>query len=160
MTSAFDFTATGIDGNPQPLSQYIGKVLLVVNVASQCGFTPQYAGLEQLWRDYRDRGLVVLGFPCDQFGHQEPGDEAEISNFCSLNYDIDFPMFAKIDVNGKDAHPLWSWLKSEKGGLLGIGAIKWNFSKFLVGRNGQVLKRYAPTETPESLKGDIEAALG
>jgi glutathione peroxidase len=160
MTTAFDFNATDLDGRPQGLDQYAGKVLLVVNVASRCGFTPQYAGLEQLWRDYRDRGLVVLGFPCDQFGHQEPGNAAEIRDFCSLNFDVDFPMFAKIDVNGAGAHPLWAWMKSEKGGVLGIDAIKWNFTKFLVGRDGQVLRRYAPTQTPESLKPDIEAALG
>jgi glutathione peroxidase len=160
MSTAFDFSATGIDGTPQNLSQYAGKVLLIVNVASRCGFTPQYAGLEQVWRDYRDRGLVVLGFPCDQFGHQEPGDEAEIRNFCSLTYDVDFPLFAKVDVNGSDAHPLWSWLKDEKGGFLGIDAIKWNFTKFLVGRDGHVVKRFAPTDTPQSLQGDIEAALG
>ena len=159
-TTAFDFSADSLDGTPQALSQYAGKVLLVVNVASKCGFTPQYTGLEKLWRDYRDRGLVVLGFPCDQFGHQEPGDAAEIRNFCSLTYDVDFPMFAKIDVNGANAHPLWKWLKQEKGGLLGIDAIKWNFTKFLVGRDGRVLKRYAPTDTPESLAADIEAALG
>ena len=160
MTTAYDFSATGIDGAPVALSDYAGKVLLVVNVASKCGFTPQYAGLQQLWRDYRDRGLVVLGFPCDQFGHQEPGDEAEIRDFCSLTYDVDFPMFAKIEVNGDGAHPLWKWLKQEKGGLLGLDAIKWNFSKFLVGRDGRVLGRYAPTASPESLRGDIEAALG
>jgi glutathione peroxidase len=159
-TNAFDFSADRLDGTPQPLSQYAGKVLLVVNVASKCGFTPQYAGLEQLWRDYGDRGLVVLGFPCDQFGHQEPGDAAEIRNFCSLTSDVDFPMFAKVEVNGANAHPLWKWLKQEKSGLLGIGAIKWNFTKFLVGRDGRVLERYAPTDTPESLAGDIEAALG
>ena len=159
-TTAFDFSADSLDGTPQALSQYAGKVLLVVNVASKCGFTPQYTGLEKLWRDYRDHGLVVLGFPCDQFGHQEPGDAAEIRNFCSLTYDVDFPMFAKIDVNGANAHPLWKWLKQEKGGLLGIDAIKWNFTKFLVGRDGRVLKRYAPTDTPESLAADIEAALG
>ncbi len=160
MTTAYDFTARDIDGVEQPLAQYAGKVLLVVNVASKCGFTPQYAGLEKLWRDYRDRGLVVLGFPCDQFGHQEPGDEAEIRNFCSLNYDVSFPMFAKVDVNGAAAHPLWRWLKEEKGGFLGIGAIKWNFSKFLIGRDGKVIARYAPTDTPESLAKDIEKALG
>ncbi|WP_159015708.1 glutathione peroxidase [Cognatiluteimonas profundi] len=160
MTTAFDFSATDIDGRPQALARYAGKVLLVVNVASRCGFTPQYAGLQQLWREYRDRGLVVMGFPCDQFGHQEPGDEAAIRDFCSLNFDVDFPMFGKIDVNGADAHPLWTWLKSEKGGILGIDAIKWNFTKFLVGRDGQVLGRYAPTETPQSLKADIETALG
>jgi len=160
MTTAYDFSATDLNGQPQALSQYQGKVLLIVNVASRCGFTPQYAGLEQLWRDYRDRGLVVMGFPCDQFGHQEPGDATEIRNFCSLTYDVDFPMFAKIEVNGAGAHPLWQWLKDEKGGLLGIDAIKWNFTKFLVGRDGRVLKRYAPTDKPESLARDIEAALG
>jgi glutathione peroxidase len=160
MATAYDFTARDIEGREQSLSDWRGKVLLVVNVASKCGFTPQYAGLEELWRKYRDRGLVVLGFPCDQFGHQEPGDEAEIRNFCSLTYDVDFPMFAKVEVNGGGAHPLWKWLKDEKGGLLGIGAIKWNFTKFLVGRDGKVLKRYAPTDTPESLARDIEAALG
>jgi glutathione peroxidase len=160
MSNAFEFSAIDIDGNLQPLSQYAGKVLLVVNVASQCGFTPQYTGLEHLWRRYRDRGLVVLGFPCDQFGHQEPGDEAEIRNFCSLNYEVDFPLFAKVDVNGDQAHPLWRWLKEQKGGLLGIDAIKWNFTKFLVGRDGRVLARYAPIDKPESLAADIEAALG
>ena len=159
MTTAFDFAATDIDGQPRPLADYAGKVLLIVNVASKCGFTPQYEGLEALWRAYRDRGLVVLGFPCDQFGHQEPGDEAEIRNFCSLTYDVDFPLFSKIDVNGSNAHPLWQWLKEEKSGLLGIGAIKWNFTKFLVGRDGKVIKRYAPTDEPKSLAKDIEAAL-
>ena len=160
MTTAFDFTADGIDGRPQSLAQYAGKVLLVVNVASECGFTPQYTGLEELWRTYRDRGLVVLGFPCDQFGHQEPGDEAQIQNFCTVNFGVDFPMFAKIDVNGDKAHPLWRWLKDEKGGLLGIDAIKWNFTKFLVGRDGKVIKRYAPTTEPKAIAADIEAALG
>ena len=159
MTTAYDFSATDLNGQPQALSQYQGKVLLIVNVASRCGFTPQYVGLEQLWRDYRDRGLVVMGFPCDQFGHQEPGDATEIRNFCSLTYDVDFPMFAKIEVNGAGTHPLWQWLKDEKGGLLGIDAIKWNFTKFLVGRDGRVLKRYPPTDKPESLARDIEAAL-
>jgi glutathione peroxidase len=159
MSTAYDFSANDIDGKPRALSDYAGKVLLVVNVASKCGFTPQYTGLEQLWKTYRDRGLVVLGFPCDQFGHQEPGDEAEIKNFCSLDYGVDFPLFSKIDVNGSNAHPFWKWLKDEKGGLLG-SAIKWNFTKFLVGRDGKVLKRYAPTDTPESLAKDVEAALG
>ena len=159
MTTAYDFTATDIDGQSRSLDEYRGNVLLIVNVASQCGFTPQYTGLEKLWRDYGSQGLVVLGFPCDQFGHQEPGDEAEIKNFCSLNYDVTFPMFAKIDVNGDNAHPLWKWLKDEKGGFLGIDAIKWNFSKFLVGRDGKVLKRYAPTEEPKALATDVEAAL-
>jgi glutathione peroxidase len=159
MTTAYDFSATDIDGQPRPLADYRGKVLLIVNVASKCGFTPQYTGLEKLWQDYRARGLVVLGFPCDQFGNQEPGNEAEIKEFCSLTYEVDFPMFAKVDVNGAAAHPLWKWLKDEKGGLLGIDAIKWNFTKFLVGRDGSVLKRYAPTDKPESLAKDIEAAL-
>ena len=157
--TAYDFDATALDGSPQQLSEYRGKVLLVVNVASKCGFTPQYAGLEQLWRDYGPRGLVVLGFPCDQFGHQEPGDADEIRNFCSLTYDVSFPMFAKVEVNGANAHPLWQWLKDEKGGLLGFDAIKWNFTKFLVGRDGRVINRYAPTDKPESLARDIEAAL-
>ena len=160
MTTAFDFSAVDIDGHDRSLADYHGKVLLVVNVASRCGFTPQYTGLQKLWRDYQDRGLVVLGFPCDQFNHQEPGDEAEIKNFCSLTYDVDFPMFAKVDVNGGKAHPLWSWLKDQKGGLLGFDAIKWNFTKFLVGRDGVPIKRYAPTDKPESLAKDIEAALG
>lgn len=159
MTTAYDFSATDIDGQTRSLEEFRGKVLLIVNVASKCGFTPQYTGLEALWREYRDRGLVVLGFPCDQFGHQEPGDEAEIRNFCSLNYDVGFPLFAKIDVNGDQAHPLWQWLKKEKSGLLGLSAIKWNFSKFLVGRDGSVIDRYAPTDKPESLRKDIEAAL-
>ena len=159
MPTAHDFQAIDIDGQTVSLSNYRGKVLLIVNVASKCGFTPQYSGLEKLWQDYRGRGLVVLGFPCDQFGSQEPGDEEEIKNFCSINFNVSFPMFAKIEVNGDQAHPLWKWLKQEKSGLLGIGAIKWNFSKFLVGRDGKVLKRYAPTDKPESLVGDIEAAL-
>ena len=160
MATVYDFQAADIDGKPVGLSDYRGKVLLIVNVASKCGFTSQYTGLEHLWKDYRDRGLVVLGFPCDQFGSQEPGSEEEIKNFCSLTYEVDFPLFAKIDVNGDQAHPLWKWLKQEKSGLLGIGAIKWNFSKFLVGRDGKVLKRFAPTDTPQSLVADIEAALG
>ena len=160
MTTAFEFDAIDIDGTPVSLGDYRGKVLLIVNVASKCGFTPQYAGLETLWQDYREQGLVVLGFPCDQFGSQEPGGEEEIKNFCSINFDVTFPMFAKIDVNGEQAHPLWKWLKQEKSGLLGIGAIKWNFSKFLVGRDGKVLKRFAPTDKPESLAADIESALG
>ena len=160
MKTINDFDAVDIEGTSQALSQYAGKVLLVVNVASKCGFTPQYAGLEKLWRDYRDRGFVVLGFPCDQFGHQEPGDSAGIRNFCSLTYEVDFPMFAKIDVNGSNAHPLWQWLKDEKSGFLGIDAIKWNFTKFLIGRDGRVIGRHAPTDTPESLTAYIEATLG
>ena len=160
MTSAYDFEAVDIDGKTVSLSDYRGKALLIVNVASKCGFTPQYTGLEKLWQDYRARGLVVLGFPCDQFGNQEPGNEEEIKSFCSLTYEVDFPLFAKVDVNGAQAHPLWNWLKKEKGGLLGIDAIKWNFTKFLVGRDGKPIKRYAPTDKPESLVGDIESALG
>ena len=159
MTTAFDFSFVDLAGQPQALEQYKGKVLLLVNVASKCGFTPQYEGLEALWREYGPRGLVVVGFPCDQFGHQEPGNAEEIRNFCSLTYDVDFPLSEKIDVNGDKAHPLWQWLKAEKTGLLGTKGIKWNFSKFLVGRDGQVLERYAPTDKPESLRGDIEKAL-
>ncbi|MCC7096726.1 MAG: glutathione peroxidase [Thermomonas sp.] len=158
--TAFDFDALSLEGKPSPLEQWRGKALLIVNVASKCGFTPQYTGLEQLWKDYRQRGLVVLGFPCDQFGHQEPGDAEEIRRFCSLTYDVSFPMFAKVEVNGTGAHPLWKWLKQQKGGLLGIGAIKWNFTKFLIDREGQVIARYAPTDKPESLVGAIEKALG
>lgn len=158
-TTAYEFQATTLEGDHRSLADWRGKVLLVVNVASKCGFTPQYDGLEQLWRDYGPQGLVVLGFPCDQFGHQEPGDAGEIREFCSLHYDVTFPMFAKVEVNGPDAHPLWAWLKERKPGLLGIGAIKWNFTKFLVGRDGHVLARYAPTDTPESLRADIEKAL-
>ncbi|ODS64999.1 MAG: glutathione peroxidase [Arenimonas sp. SCN 70-307] len=159
MTTAFDFTATTLDGREQKLDELRGKVLLIVNTASKCGFTPQYEGLEKLWRDYADKGLVVLGFPCDQFGHQEPGDAEEIRNFCSLTYDVSFPMYGKVEVNGGGAHPLWKWLKSEKSGLLGLEAIKWNFTKFLVGRDGKVIKRYAPTDKPESIRKDIEKAL-
>lgn len=158
MTTAYDFEATTIDGTPRELADYRGSVLLVVNTASKCGFTPQYEGLEELYRSYADRGLVVLGFPCDQFNHQEPGDEAEIANFCSTTYDVTFPMFAKIDVNGDDAHPLYDWLRDEKGGVLG-GRIKWNFTKFLVDRDGAVVKRYAPTTKPESMAADVEALL-
>ena len=159
MTSLSDFSAVAIDGTESDLSQYDGKVVLVVNTASQCGFTGQYKGLQELQDTYADQGLVVLGFPCDQFGHQEPGEAVEIRDFCSLSFDVTYPMFAKVEVNGSGAHPLWKWLKSEKGGLLGIDAIKWNFTKFLVGRDGRVIRRYAPTDKPESLAGDIEKAL-
>ncbi|MDF6103491.1 glutathione peroxidase [Gordonia hongkongensis] len=158
MTSVYDFTATGIDGDPVDLSQFHGSPLLIVNTASQCGFTPQYRGLEALHRDYADKGLRVLGFPCDQFGHQEPGDEEEIKNFCSLTYDVTFPMFAKVDVNGPDAHPLFAWLRDQKSGVLG-GRIKWNFTKFLIGRDGSVVARYSPTTKPEKLAGSIEEQL-
>jgi glutathione peroxidase len=153
--SIYDFEVTTIDGRPQRLSAYRGKTLLIVNVASKCGFTPQYAGLEALYRRYKDKGFVTLGFPCDQFGHQEPGDEAEIKRFCSLNYDVTFPLFAKIEVNGDSAHPLYRHLKSAKKGLLGGESIKWNFTKFLVGKDGEVLKRYAPTESPANIEKDL-----
>ncbi|NYZ64113.1 glutathione peroxidase [Luteimonas deserti] len=159
MTCAFDFEATTLEGRPQPLSDYADRVLLVVNVASRCGFTPQYAGLQQLWREYSGRGLVVLGFPCDQFRQQEPGDAADIRQFCALNYAVDFPMFAKIDVNGPDAHPLWTWLTGQRRGVLGTRAVKWNFTKFLVGRDGQVLRRFAPRTAPAALRSPIEGAL-
>jgi glutathione peroxidase len=159
MTSAYDFTAKNIDGEEQSLKDYKGKAMLVVNTASKCGFTPQYTGLEKLYKKYEDKGLVVLGFPCDQFGHQEPGNEDEIKNFCSLTYDVTFPMYAKVDVNGDKAHPFWKFLKKEKGGLLGIDAIKWNFTKFLINKDGEVIKRYAPTDTPEKIEKDIVGLL-
>lgn len=154
-----DFTADTLAGQPQQLSDYHGNVVLVVNTASQCGLTPQYDALETLFEEYANRGLVILGFPCDQFGNQEPGTEAEIDSFCSINFGVTFPMFAKIDVNGEQAHPLYQWLRTEKGGILG-DAIKWNFTKFLVGRDGSVIKRYPPTTTPDKISPDIEAALG
>lgn len=159
MTTVFDFTAQDIAGKDVDLSQYQGKVLLIVNTASKCGFTPQYKGLQALFEKYRERGLEVLGFPCNQFGHQEPGDEAAISEFCELNFGVDFPLFGKIDVNGDSAHPLYRHLKDEAPGLLGSKAVKWNFTKFLVNRDGQVVKRYAPTDKPESLAKDIEKLL-
>jgi glutathione peroxidase len=141
------------------LSAYRGQPLLIVNVASKCGFTPQYAGLEALYRKYRDRGFIVLGFPCDQFGHQEPGDEAQIKSFCSLTYDVTFPLFAKVSVNGANAHPLYRFLKEARPGVLGTEAIKWNFTKFLIGKNGEPLKRYAPADKPEGLEADVAMAL-
>jgi glutathione peroxidase len=159
MASIYDFSAKTLDGAEQKLDAYRGKAMLIVNVASKCGFTPQYEGLEALYRKLEPQGLVVLGFPCDQFGHQEPGDEAEIRNFCSLNYDVSFPMFAKIDVNGADAHPLYKYLKHEAKGLLGSEGIKWNFTKFLVGKDGAVIKRYAPTDTPQGIEKAVAAAL-
>jgi glutathione peroxidase len=158
MATLGDFEATTITGSPQQLSEYLGKVVLVVNTASKCGFTPQFAGLEKLWSDLRDEGLVVLGFPCDQFANQEFDNEAETAEFCQLNYGVDFPMFAKIDVNGKDAHPLYGWLRTEKGGVLG-DAIKWNFTKFLLNRDGQVVKRYPPTTPPADIEDDIRKLL-
>ncbi len=151
----YDIPLQTIAGETQTLTRHRGKVLLIVNVASKCGYTPQYAGLEALWRKYKEKGLVVLGFPCDQFGFQEPGDEREIQQFCSLTYDVTFPMFAKIEVNGAGAHPLYKFLKSERPGLLGSEAVKWNFTKFLVNREGRVVKRYAPTDTPEQLEPAI-----
>ena len=160
MTTVYDFTAKTIDGAEQSLADYRGKALLVVNVASKCGFTPQYSGLEALHRKLGSRGFEVLGFPCDQFGHQEPGDAAEIKSFCSLNYDVTFPLFAKIEVNGAGAHPLYLWLKGEKAGVFGTEAIKWNFTKFLVDRSGRVVKRFAPADSPEKidkLVGDVLA---
>ena len=159
MTVAYDFAAKTIDGAEGSLAEYRGKPLLIVNVASKCGFTPQYAGLQALYARFHAQGLEVLGFPCDQFGHQEPGDESEIKTFCSTQYDVTFPMFAKIDVNGANAHPLYQWLKSEKAGILGTEAIKWNFTKFLVDRSGRVVRRYAPTDTPAKIEGDIAAVL-
>jgi glutathione peroxidase len=159
MVNITDFDLVALDGSPMPLSQLKGRVVLVVNVASMCGFTPQYTGLEQLWRTYQARGLTIIGCPCDQFGHQEPGTEAEIGAFCSSRYDVTFPLSAKLEVNGGDAHPLWTWLKEAEPGVLGTTAVKWNFTKFLVGRDGTVIERYAPTATPESLVKDIETAL-
>ncbi len=155
----YDFSAKTIDGKDQKLDALKGKVVLVVNVASKCGFTPQYKGLEALWRKYKDRGLVILGFPCDQFGHQEPGDENEIRNFCSLTYEVSFPMYAKVEVNGDNAHPLYRHLKHEAPGLLGSEGIKWNFTKFLVDKSGQVVRRYGSVDTPEKIDSDIAALL-
>ena len=157
--SIYDISAKRLDGSSSDLSEFRGKTLLIVNVASRCGFTPQYAGLEALYRKYADRGLVVLGFPCNQFGAQEPGSEAEIGAFCSSTYDVTFPMFAKVDVNGADTHPLFQHLKSAKPGILGTEAIKWNFTKFLVNGKGEVVERYAPKDTPESLDSAIAAAM-
>lgn len=159
MTSIYDFNARTIDGEDQSFAAYKGKAMLVVNVASKCGFTPQYTGLEALYEKFKDKGLVVLGFPCDQFGHQEPGDEAEIKNFCALNYDVKFPLFAKVEVNGANTHPVYKYLKQEAKGLLGSESIKWNFTKFLIDADGKVLTRYAPTDTPQSIEKDIAALL-
>ncbi len=154
-----DIALKTIDGKTETLGEFDGKALLIVNVASKCGFTPQYEGLEALHKRFRERGFAVLGFPCDQFGHQEPGDEQEIARFCKLGYDVSFPMFAKIEVNGDNAHPLYKTLKKEARGLLGTEAIKWNFTKFLLDRNHNVVRRYAPVDKPESLGLDIEAVL-
>jgi glutathione peroxidase len=159
MASVYDFTVDDIGGHPVKLDRYRGKVLLVVNTASKCGFTPQYKGLEALYRKYRDKGLEVLGFPCNQFGSQEPGNEQEIATFCETNYDVTFPMFSKVDVNGDAAAPVYRYLKSAKPGLLGTEAIKWNFTKFLVDRAGNVVARFAPNETPEAIERDVAKAL-
>jgi len=159
MTTIHDFSATQMDGKALPLKKFKGHAMLIVNTASACGFTPQFAGLEQLHRQYGKNGLVVLGFPCNQFGGQDPGSNTEIATFCQRNYGVSFPMLARIDANGPKADPLWTWLAAQAPGLLGSKAIKWNFTKFLIGRDGAVLRRYAPTDTPQSLAGDIEAAL-
>ena len=158
--NTYDFTARSIDGVDVPLAKYRGHPLLIVNVASKCGFTPQYTGLEALFKRYHERGLEVLGFPCDQFGNQEPGNEAEIKKFCSLTYAVSFPLFAKIKVNGADANPLYVYLKHARPGILGLEAIKWNFTKFLVDKDGMPTKRYAPSDKPESMQADVEALLG
>ncbi len=159
MTSVFDFTANGIDGSPVPLSRFEGKALLIVNVASRCGFTPQYEGLETLHREFADRPFEVLGFPCNQFGAQEPGRAAEIASFCSTTYGVDFPMFDKIEVNGSGRHPLYDWLTGQKKGLLGSRDVKWNFTKFLTDREGRVVARYAPQVEPRAIKADIEKLI-
>lgn len=160
MDTIYSFSARDIDGSEVALANYAGQVLLIVNVASECGFTPQYAGLEALYRDYREQGFSVLAFPCNQFGSQEPGDAESIKNFCTSRYDITFPLFDKIEVNGPGAHPLYVWLKSQKAGILGSASIKWNFSKFLVDRQGKVVQRLGPTAKPESLRKEIERTLG
>ncbi|QXZ08638.1 glutathione peroxidase [Comamonas sp. Y33R10-2] len=157
--SIYDFEATDIQGRSVPLSQYRGKVLLIVNTASACGFTPQYKGLQALHEQYEKQGLVVLGFPCNQFGAQEKGSDDEIASFCELNFGVSFPLMHKIDVNGDGAHPLYQWLKDQAPGVLGTQSIKWNFTKFLVGKEGQVIRRYAPQDKPEKLAADIKAAL-
>jgi glutathione peroxidase len=159
MASVYDFTVRSIDGRAVPLSIYRGKTLLIVNVASRCGYTPQYAGLERLYRSHKEDEFIILGFPCDQFGRQEPGTDEEIQHFCSTKYDVTFPLFSKIKVNGPDAHPLYIYLKSQKKGLLGLEAIKWNFTKFLVSPDGEVLKRYGSAETPEAIERDLRARL-
>jgi len=159
MSSVYDFEAQTITGQTVPLKTYEGRVLLIVNTASACGFTPQFKGLQALWQQYEALGLTVLGFPSNEFGGQDPGANDEIASFCEMNYGVSFPMMAKTEVNGKSAHPLYQWLKGEKPGLLGSEGIKWNFTKFLVGRDGQVIKRYAPQDAPEKMAKDIEAAL-
>jgi len=160
VSTAYDFSYRDAAGDEHSLADYRGQALLLVNVASRCGFTPQYTGLQALWRGYRERGLVVIGFPCNQFGHQEPGSDQAIGMFCSLEYDVDFPLSRKVEVNGTDADPLWRWLQRERRGVLGSAPIKWNFTKFLVDRQGQVHARYAPATAPEKLAGEIEKVLG
>ena len=157
--SIYDFSAVSIAGRKADFAAQRGKVFLLVNTASACGFTPQFKGLEKLWETYRERGLVVLGFPSNQFGAQDPGSNDQIASFCQLNYGVDFPMMAKVKVNGVEAHPLWKWLTAEAPGVLGTQAVKWNFTKFLVGKDGKVIKRYAPNDAPEALARDIEKAL-
>jgi glutathione peroxidase len=159
MATVYDFTVQAADGTAEPMAEHRGQVLLIVNTASKCGFTPQYAGLEALWRQHREAGLVVLGFPCNQFGGQEPGNAEQIASFCSTSYDVTFPVMAKVDVNGGRADPLFQWLKREKPGLLGTGAIKWNFTKFLVGRDGSVLGRFPPSTSPAAMAGAVQTAL-
>ena len=159
MSSVYDFSARTIQGQPVELSQFKGQVLLIVNTASECGFTPQFKGLQALFDRYAERGFAVVGFPSNEFGGQDPGSNDEIASFCEMNYGVSFPMMAKVEVNGGNAHPLWKWLKGEKPGFLGTEAIKWNFTKFLVGKDGQVIKRYSPQDEPEKLAKDIEAAL-
>ena len=159
MTNVYDFAATTLQGQEKKLAEYKGEVLLIVNTASKCGFTPQYEGLESLYKDLHGKGLTVLGFPCNQFGKQEPASEDEIGAFCQKNYGVSFPMFSKIDVNGDAAHPLYKFLKDEKPGVLGTKRIKWNFTKFLVNRAGKVVQRFAPTDKPEAIRGPIEKLL-
>ena len=158
-STVYDFEALSIEGKTAHLSTQRGKVLLIVNTASACGFTPQFGGLQKLWQQYRDKGLVIVGFPSNEFGGQDPGSNGEIASFCELNYGVDFPMMAKVKVNGVEAHPLWKWLTSEAPGVLGTQAVKWNFTKFLVGKDGKVIKRYAPNDAPEALARDIDKAL-
>ncbi|MFC4363188.1 glutathione peroxidase [Simiduia curdlanivorans] len=160
MSDIYQFSAPRLSAEPEDFSAYKGKVLLIVNTASKCGFTPQYKGLEALYKKYKDQGFEVLGFPCNQFGKQEPGDSAEISEFCELNFGVTFPLYAKVDVNGETAHPLFNWLKAEAPGVFGTEGIKWNFTKFLIGRDGKVIKRFAPKDKPEALESELKAALG
>jgi glutathione peroxidase len=157
--TVYDFEALSIEGKAAHLSTQRGKVMLIVNTASACGFTPQFTGLEQLWRKYRERGLVIVGFPSNEFGAQDPGTNDQIASFCELNFGVSFPMMAKVKVNGGEAHPLWKWLKAQAPGVLGTEAVKWNFTKFLIGRDGSVLKRYAPNDAPETIEADIVKAL-